>query len=141
MPSIQNYGVIASVQITRNGETRGLSDWCKLLGLPYRTAYMRYTRGVRDPEELLFVPHHKKDTTGAWVHYASITDLKKQRATQTNFAMTNILPEATAAQVRQVAKDMDTTPDQVIITLVEHGLKKLRTQGNNGTTTPQSTTN
>ena len=125
MPSIQNYGIVASVQITHNGETHGLSEWCKKLNLPYRTAYMRYTRGVRDPEELLFVPHHKKDSTGTWVHYASVSDVKKQRGIQTNFALTNILPEATAAQVVQVAKDMETTPDQVIITLVEHGLKKL----------------
>lgn len=125
MPSIHNYGSISHLPITHKGETRPLRDWCIKLNLPYKTAYMRYTRGVRDPEVLLFVPHHKQDSTGAWVYFGTPGDLKKQQRIQTNFAMTNILPEYVADAVKQLAIDMGTSPDEVIKTFVEHGLKKL----------------
>ena len=126
MPTIQNYGTISNIPITKDGETRTLTDWCQKLGLAYRTAYMRWTRGIRDPDELLFVPHHKQDATGTWVHYGRVSDLKRGQGIQTGFALVNILSEELAAQVRQFSEQMDMTPDEVIITFVEHGVKKLQ---------------
>jgi hypothetical protein len=126
MPSIHNYGVIASVQITKDGETYALRDWCKKLDLPYRTVSMRYARGVRNPDELLFKPEHRKAADGTWVYYSSLADLQKGRAIQTDFALTSILPKDIAERVRNLATELESTPDEVIVTFVEHGLKRLQ---------------
>lgn len=126
MPTIDSYGRIAHAQVTKDGVTLPLKDWCKQLDLSYRTVSMRYARGVRKPEELLFKPHHKQAADGTWVYYASLNNLQKDIADQTGFGLTNILPQEVADKVRALATELETTPDEVIGTLVEHGLKRLQ---------------
>lgn len=68
MPTIENYGIIASHPVTVDGVTRPLREWADIYGLPYKTVSMRWTRGYRDPKKLFYKPHHVKDATNTWVY-------------------------------------------------------------------------
>ena len=54
MPTVENYGFIANQPIEHMGVVRPLSEWAKLLGLPYKTVAMRWKRGHRKPSILFF---------------------------------------------------------------------------------------
>ena len=54
MPTVENYGFIANQPIEHMGIVRTLSEWSKVLGLPYKTVAMRWKRGHRKPSILFF---------------------------------------------------------------------------------------
>jgi len=41
-----------NIRIIYNGEERCISEWCRILNLTDKTIYMRYARGIREPERL-----------------------------------------------------------------------------------------
>lgn len=43
-----------NVNITYNGETKCIAEWCEIIGLDAKTAYARYARGHREPEVILY---------------------------------------------------------------------------------------
>lgn len=49
---MKGYGDISHTRITYDGATHTLRDWAKVLGIPYATLRMRYSRGHHAPEVL-----------------------------------------------------------------------------------------
>jgi len=44
----------SNVRITYQGITKCIAEWCEIFGLPDKTIYMRYARGIREPEVLFY---------------------------------------------------------------------------------------
>ena len=129
MPTLENYGSIANVMVTMDGETAPLKAWCAVLGLPYKTVAMRYKRGIREPERLFFRPHTEKGPNGHWL--ASLKDRDRQHKQQERRDFLNIFPADTASELQQVAAlsgDPQTGQpmriEDVIVTLVRDSLRR-----------------
>lgn len=48
-----------AIDVTMEGITMGLKDWCRSLELNYQTVFMRISRGRLTPIEALILPLHK----------------------------------------------------------------------------------
>lgn len=112
----------SEVLLTIGDITRPIADWCAMREVSTATVRARYIRGERDPERLLFKPQHKKSETGDWEYHASL-EAKPQPVT-TAFLL-NLFPHETQNKLRRVAQDMNMPLDEVLITLVEHSLKRI----------------
>jgi hypothetical protein len=44
----------SNIKITFNGIERCIAEWCRVLNLPDKTIYMRYERGIREPNRLFY---------------------------------------------------------------------------------------
>ena len=129
MPKKFHHGAIADVLISRDGVTRSLSQWATVLGIPYTVVRMRYKRGKRTFEELL----SPKGTQGVRVSIDTKNTGETRVVQVEHTFLDDMLTPDLADKVRQIAKEFDMSPMQVVAEIVEKQASKLLT--------PQPTTN
>jgi hypothetical protein len=49
-----------NINLTIDGETKCLSEWCEILGFNHSTAMSRYRRGATDPQDIFYKGNNKK---------------------------------------------------------------------------------
>ena len=54
----------SNIRIDYNGESKCIAEWCEILNLNDKRTYMRYSRGIRDPDTL-FYPGDLRSLKGA----------------------------------------------------------------------------
>ena len=124
MPTLDNYGAIANVMVTFDGDTAPLKVWSRSLGIPYNTVAMRYKRGIRDPKLLL----HKPRTTR---NPASLGEATMQQRRSERTSVLSIFPAEVVSELQQVAAlsgdPLTGEPmpiEEVIVTLVRDNLRR-----------------
>ena len=119
-----HHGDIANVLISRDGTTRSLSQWATFLGVPYVVARMRYKRGERTLEDLL-APKGKQGTR---VSIAQSGDGETRVVQVEHTLLDDMFTPKVADQIREVSKQANLAPLQVVVKIVEKKLAELDTE-------------
>ena len=119
-----HHGDIANVLFNRDGVTRSLSQWATVLGIPYAVVRMRYKRGKRTFEELL----GPKGKQGIRINI-NPSEAGETRVVQVEHTMLDDLLNPTLAdQVRELARQANLAPLQVVAKIVEKKVNELMAQ-------------
>jgi restriction endonuclease Mrr len=108
------HGDIANAEITHDGVTRTLRDWADMMHIPYATARMRYRRGKRTFSDLFQnIPSRH---TSMRVREA---DEKVVVTHQARTMLDDLLSPDTAEKVREIARQANMSPVQVVQKIVD----------------------
>lgn len=105
---------IADLPITHEGVTRSLQSWAEVLGVPYVTARMRYKRGHRNFHDL-FRKDYSRATTVTVREEADKVVVTHQART----VLDDLFHPDTVARVREIAKQANMAPIQVVQKIVD----------------------
>lgn len=120
MKKVYGHSDISSVMIERNGVTRSLREWAGVMGVPYPTVRMRYTRGKRNFAELF-------STLGLHgsVHVSSDNAKQVTVTRQERTFLDDLFDFDLARRIRAVGEEMDMAPVDVVREMVRHGVEKI----------------
>lgn len=104
---------VAGVMVTHNGKTMALSEWAFELGLPYATVRMRWTRGQRDPVQLFAPAQYRRN---------NVTDMPERKVAG---ILGDLFPEDVVDHLRDIAKQTNLAPVQVVQKIVAQRVKEL----------------
>lgn len=104
---------VASVVVAHNGKTMALSEWAFELGIPYATVRMRWTRGHRDPARL-FAPAQYRRSNVAHKPGRRVVGI-----------LDDLFPEDVVDHLRDIAKQTNLAPVQVVQKIVAQRVKEL----------------
>lgn len=106
---------VAGVLVTHNGKTMALSDWAFELGIPYATIRMRWTRGQQDPERLFAPAQYRR---------SNVTHKPERKVAA---ILDDLFPADVVERLREIAKQTDLAPVQVMQKIVAQRTKELLT--------------
>ncbi len=120
MPREYGYRAIANVEIEHDGQSRTLKDWARVLNIPYSSVRMRYKRGRRTFNELFSHVGLSGVSVYAEDEGGNVTVVHQSRT-----FLDDLLTPETAAKVREVAKQTNLAPIQVVQKVVTKKMDEL----------------
>lgn len=119
-----HHGDISGVLISRDGVTRSLAQWATVLGVPYTVVRMRYKRGKRTFEELL----GPKGKQGTRINIGPSEGGETRVVQVEHTLLDDLLTPTLADQVRDLARQANMAPLQVVSKIVEKKVNELMAQ-------------